>query len=128
MDLSTAAGRSPQSTPLLKRLELYTDQGRPLTRVLQMGGSLTAYIYFNLDEPTSSLDAWLGFNSILGQRVFTAHSVFEPQTMAGVKGSAHKFLSAKSRTSTLIPGDYKLKVALNRSQFRMRLMWRMRRS
>ena len=37
------------------------------------------YIHFELEEPTSSLDACLGFDSLFGQRVFTAHSLFEPQ-------------------------------------------------
>lgn len=116
IDLSTAAGRSHQSTPLLKRLELYTDQGRPLTRGVQMGGSLTAYIYFDLDEPTASLDACLGFNSILGQRVFTAHSVFEPKRGWGERVGPQVFVCEIPHL-TLVPGDYKIKVALNVHNF-----------
>ena len=116
IDLSTAAGRSHQSTRLLKRLELYTDQGRPLTRGVQMGGSLTAYIYFDLDEPTASLDACLGFNSILGQRVFTAHSVFEPKRGWGERVGPQVFVCEIPHL-TLVPGDYKIKVALNVHNF-----------
>src|ERR1700730_12407434 len=116
IDLNTVAGRSHHSTPLLKRLELYTDQGRPLTRGLQMGSSLTAYIYFDLDEPTSSLDACLGFNSILGQRGFTAHSVFEPKRGWGERVGPQVFVCEIPHL-TLVPGDYKIKVALNVHNF-----------
>jgi lipopolysaccharide transport system ATP-binding protein len=112
VDLSRAAGRPPRYAPLLQRLELFTDHGRPLTRVLRMGSTLKAYIYFNLDEPTSSVDAGLGFNNLLGQRVFTAHSVFEPQRSWGERVGPQVFVCEIPRLN-LMPGDYKLKVALN---------------
>jgi lipopolysaccharide transport system ATP-binding protein len=115
-DLSKAAGRPPKFTPLLKRLELYTDQDRPLTRGLRLGSTFKAYIYFDLDEPTSSLDACVGFDSLLGQRVFTAHSVFEPQRGWGERVGPQVFVCEIPRL-TLVPGDYKIKVALNVHNF-----------
>jgi lipopolysaccharide transport system ATP-binding protein len=116
VDLTRAAGRPPRCAPLLKRLELFTDQGRPLVRGLRMGSTLKAYIHFNLEEPTASLDASLGFNNLLGQRVFTAHSVFEPQRSWGERIGRQVFV-CEIPSLTLVPGDYKIKVALNIHNF-----------
>src|SRR6266849_841443 len=83
IDLSNAAGRPARYRPLLQRLELYTDQGRPLKDGLPMGAGLKAYIHFKLEEPTSNFGACLAFDSLFGQRVFTAHSIFEPHSAWG---------------------------------------------
>jgi lipopolysaccharide transport system ATP-binding protein len=112
VDLSKAPGRPKRIAPLLKRLELYTDQDRPVTRGLRMGASLKAYIYFELDKPASNLDAGLGFDSLLGQRVFTAHSVFEPRKPCGERVGPQVFVCEIPRL-TLVPGEYRIKVALN---------------
>ena len=111
IDLSNAA-RPPQCRPLLKRMELSTDQGRPINGGLRMGSTLKAYIHFELEEPTSSLDACLGFDSLLGQRVFTAHSVFEPQKTWGER-VGEQVLVCEIPSLTLVPGEYKIKVGLN---------------
>jgi lipopolysaccharide transport system ATP-binding protein len=110
-DLSSAA-RPPQCTPLLQRLELFTDQGRSLNGGLQMGSALKAYIYFQLEEPTSSLDACLAFDSLFGQRVFTAHSLFEPKKAWGERAGEQVFV-CEIPSLTLVPGEYRIKVALN---------------
>jgi lipopolysaccharide transport system ATP-binding protein len=111
IDLSGAA-RPPQCTPLLQRLELFTDQGRSLNGGLQMGSTLKAHIYFQLEEPTSSLDACLAFDSLFGQRVFTAHSLFEPKKAWGERAGQQVFV-CEIPSLTLVPGEYRIKVALN---------------
>jgi lipopolysaccharide transport system ATP-binding protein len=112
IDLSDAAGRPSGRRPLLKRLELFTDQGRPLSGYLQMGGTLKACIHFQLEEPTSSFSACLGFDSLFGQRIFTAHSRFEPQDAWGERVGEQVFV-CEIPSLTLVPGEYKIKVALN---------------
>jgi hypothetical protein len=97
---------------LLKRLELYTDQGKPLSIGLQMGGTLKAYIYFQLEEPTANFSACLAFDTLLGQRVFTAHSLFEPHNSWGQRVGEQVFI-CEIPSLTLVPGEYKLKVALD---------------
>jgi lipopolysaccharide transport system ATP-binding protein len=111
IDLSDAP-RPPQCTPLLRRLELFTDQGRSLNGSLRMGSSLKAHIYFELEEPTSSLDACLAFDSLFGQRIFTAHSLFEPQKDWGERMGEQVFV-CEIPSLTLVPGEYRIKVALN---------------
>jgi len=111
IDLRNAA-RAPQCRRLLKRLELLTDQGAPLNGGLQMGGVLRAHIQFNLDEPTSSVDACLGFDNLFGQRVFTAHSLFEPQKEWGQRVGEQIFV-CEIPSLTLVPGEYKMRVSLS---------------
>ena len=112
VDLSKAAGRPRRCRPLLKRLELYTDQGKPLNGSLQMGGSLKACIYFQLDKPTSNFGACLGFDTLFGQRVFTAHSLFEPDRAWGERVGEQVFV-CEIPSLQLVPGEYKLKIALD---------------
>ena len=111
IDLSNAA-RPPQYRPLLKRLQFFTDQGRPLNGGLRIGGTLKAHIHFELEEPASGLDACLGFDNLFGQRVFTAHSVFEPQQARGERAGQQVFV-CEIPSLTLVPGEYKIKIGLN---------------
>jgi lipopolysaccharide transport system ATP-binding protein len=110
IDLSNSA-RLPQCRPLLKRLEFCTDQGRSLNGGLRMGSTLKGYIHFELEEPTSSFDACLGFDNLFGQRVFTAHSLFEPQRAWGERVGKQVFV-CEIPSLTLVPGEYKIRVSL----------------
>lgn len=110
IDLSNVP-RPPQCRPLLKRLEFFTDQGRPLNGGLRMGSTLKAYIHFELEEPVSSLDACLGFDNSFGQRIFTAHSLFEPQKVWGERVGEQVFV-CEIPSLTLVPGEYKIRVSL----------------
>jgi lipopolysaccharide transport system ATP-binding protein len=111
IDLSNAA-RPPQCHPLLKRLEFFTNQSTLLNGGLRMGSSLKVYIHFELEEPTSSLDACLGFDNLFGQRVFTAHSLFEPQKGWGERVGRQVFV-CEIPSLTLVPGEYKIRVSLS---------------
>ena len=112
VDLRETAGRPPNCPPLLRRLELFTDKGSPVNGDLRMGSPLKAYIYFELPEPTSSLGACLCFDSLFGQRIFTAHSLFEPQNVWGERHGEQVFV-CEIPSLTLVPGEYKIKVALD---------------
>lgn len=111
VDLSSVP-RPPQLRPLVKRLDLFAEHGRPANGSLRMGGGLTAVIRFELEEPASGLDACLGFDSISGQRIFTAHSVFEPEKDWGERVGEQVFI-CEIPSLTLVPGEYKIKVGLN---------------
>jgi lipopolysaccharide transport system ATP-binding protein len=111
IDLSNFA-RPPQCRPVLKRLEFFTDQGRSLNGGLRMGSTLKGCIHFELEEPTSNLDACLGFDNLFGQRVFTAHSLFEPQKAWGERVGKQVFV-CEIPSLTLVPGEYKIRVSLS---------------
>lgn len=111
-DLSKAANRSPRYRPLLKRLELYAGDGKPINGGLQLGAPLEAHIYFRLERPTFRFDAALGFDNLLGQRIFSAHSIFEPDLRQEERVGEQIFV-CKIPSLTLVPGEYRMKVSLN---------------
>jgi lipopolysaccharide transport system ATP-binding protein len=76
-DLTDAGGRRSKVGKLLKRVELYTEGDRPLAEELRIGDRLRLRIHFELPSPSASFNIGIGFNNLLGQRIFTAHSLFE---------------------------------------------------
>lgn len=111
VDLTEAAGRNKKSRPLLKRLELFSE-GRPLNGQLRMGGPLTAHLHFVLEEPVANIQACLAFDTLFGQRIFTAHSLFEPQNNWGLRAGEQVFV-CEIPSLTLVPGQYKIKLAID---------------
>jgi lipopolysaccharide transport system ATP-binding protein len=113
-DLRNAPGRPSQCRPLLQRLELFTGDGQPLNASLPIGAGLRAHVYFRLEQPTADFDVCLGFDSLLGQRILTAHSVFEPKRTHEPRAGEQVYI-CEIPSLTLTPGQYKLKVGLNLS-------------
>ena len=77
-DLSKCSDRRSNAGELLKRIELYADDDLPVREGIRIGTGLKVKIYFDLPRPTRSFDMGLAFDSMFGQRIFTAHSLFEP--------------------------------------------------
>jgi|GraSoiStandDraft_46_1057282.scaffolds.fasta_scaffold03179_2 lipopolysaccharide transport system ATP-binding protein len=103
--------RSPLGE-LLQRIELYTEGDQPLSGGLPIGGRLQLHVHFNLEKPTASFNVGLGFNNVLGQRVFTAHSLFEPERSHGECVGPQVFV-CDIPSFTLTPGDYLVRVWLD---------------
>ncbi|MFN7140020.1 MAG: ABC transporter ATP-binding protein, partial [Limisphaerales bacterium] len=112
IELLSAPGRSHQFQPQLKKLELFNSKGRPLRGNLAVGESLKAVITVELNEPSSKADVEIGFFTLCGQRVCTAHSAYEP-LLADRRQSRHKIFICEIENLPLIPGEYKMRVALS---------------
>ena len=112
VDLSNATGSLLRSRPLLTRLELFTEGNKPLNNVLKMGAPFKACIYFKLENPTLNFDVTLGFNDMLGQRIFTAHSLFQPELHKEKRVGEQMFV-CEIPSLTLVTGEYKIKVGLD---------------
>jgi lipopolysaccharide transport system ATP-binding protein len=112
IDLSKAAGRNPTYHPILQKLELFTDGNTPLRGTLRVGASMRAHIHFRLEKSTSILNCSLAFDTILGQRVFLAHSSYQPERPQGKWTHEHTFI-CDIPSLTLVPGKYKIQVALD---------------
>lgn len=112
VDLTNAPGRRRHFQPLLKRLELFSGDGAQLNGGLPIGAPLKARIHFQLENPCSSFDACLAFDSLGGQRIFTAHSVFEPRRPHGERVGEQVFV-CEIPSLALVPGEYKIKVGLD---------------
>jgi lipopolysaccharide transport system ATP-binding protein len=112
LDLSDVSDRRSMVGPLLKRMEFYTDQDRPVIEGLQIGARLKIRVHFDLPNPTNSFNVGLGFNNVFGQRIFTAHSQFEPNRAAGERVGPQVFV-CDIPSLTFMPGEYTLRLWLD---------------
>ena len=112
VDLSNAAGRPSRFLPLLQRMEVFTDGDKPVTGSLRLGASLKVHLYFRPENLTSTFEATLAFDNILGQRIFTAEGEFRLNPLQG-KGEGDRMLVCEIPSLTLLPGEYKIKLSLD---------------
>jgi hypothetical protein len=96
---------------LLKRIELYTDDNLPALEGIRIGTGLKVTMFFDLPKPTRSFDMGLAFDNMLGQRVCTAHSLFEPDRPVGEWVGPQVFV-CEMPSFTLMPRMYHLRVWL----------------
>jgi lipopolysaccharide transport system ATP-binding protein len=114
IDLTQGVTRRPeyQERPLLRKLELYTGDEQPLaSRLMPMGAAFQARIAFFLEQPTSNFHVALGFENEHGQRVFTAHTMFDPR-LRYPERAGDQTLICDIPSLPLVPGEYLLKISL----------------
>jgi len=102
-----AAHRHSTVGRLLERIELYTEDDLPVLEGIRIGSNLKLKLYFELPKPTRSFDMGLGFNNAFGQRVFTAHTLFEPSRPSG-ECIGPQVLVCDIPSFTLMPGVYNM--------------------
>ena len=112
VELDGVGDRRSKVAPLLKRLEFLTENEQPLIEGLRIGSRLKVKVHFDLPKATSNFNIGLGFNNVYGQRIFTAHSVFEPIRWENER-SGRQVLSCEIPSFTLTPGEYTVKVWLD---------------
>jgi len=112
VDLGSAPGRSAKYRPLLKQVELYTDNDLPFRGDLRVGEGLRAVIHFQLEEPCSHFDASIAIDTASGQRICTAHSAYEPDRVHEERVGEQAFV-CDIASIPLVPGEYKLGVGLD---------------
>jgi len=112
VDLTEAPGRPAKYRPQLKRLELYTDDDRPLVGELPVGAALKAVITVNLEEPCTSFDASIAFDTVSGQRICTAHSAYEPNRIHE-ECAGEQVFTCVVPVVPLLPGEYRIGVGLD---------------
>lgn len=112
VDLRNAPGRSTKYRPQLRRLELFTHDDQPLTGELPVGAALKAIIKFELEEPCTSFDASIAFDTTSGQRICTAHSAYEPNRLHEERQGEQTFL-CHIPNLPLLPGEYRVGVGLD---------------
>jgi lipopolysaccharide transport system ATP-binding protein len=112
IDLGSSPHRPAKYRPLLQRLELYTEEDRPVQGELPLGAPLKAVIRFTLAEPCTSFDASIAFDTPTGQRVCTAHSAYEPDRVHEEKEGEQVFV-CEIPSLPLVPGEYTVHVSLD---------------
>jgi hypothetical protein len=103
--------RSPQGK-FLQSIELSTDNEQPVLQGIPVGASLKVRVHFSLPHPTAAFNVGLGFNNAFGQRVFTAHTVFDP-SMDHSQIVGAQVAVCEIPSLTLLPGDYVLRAWLD---------------
>jgi homopolymeric O-antigen transport system ATP-binding protein len=111
VDLAVAPRRPALERPLLRTLELFTSGDRPLHGTLAVGAPFEARIHFVLDRPAVGLAVIIRFDNLLGQRILVTNSAFDPD-LASEELSGERTIACEIPSLTLMPGDYKLRVAL----------------
>ena len=109
IDLKSAPRVEPVSPPLLEKIEFYTEGNKPLSVGLPVGDPLRVRVHFHLPRPTHSFNLGLGFDNMFGLRVFTAHSLFEPDRSTEDRVGTHVFV-CNIPSLTLVSGEYTLRV------------------
>jgi homopolymeric O-antigen transport system ATP-binding protein len=112
VDLRDALGRPSRYRPLLKRVEFFDAKGAPLSGSVPMGAELKVRLFFHLEQPTAGVNFGLGFDNLLGQRVFTAHTSFERARNWGAL-NGHQCFECRIPTVTLVPGEYKIRIGMS---------------
>ncbi|GAC1437056.1 MAG: ABC transporter ATP-binding protein [Terriglobales bacterium] len=112
VNLDDARDRRSVVGKLLKQVEFYTEGDQPIVQGLQIGESLKVRVHFELPKPTSSFDIGLGFNNLYGQRVFTAHTRFEPNRWDD-EHVGMQTLVCEIPSLTFTPGEYILRIWLD---------------
>jgi lipopolysaccharide transport system ATP-binding protein len=112
VDLTTVARRQVDYRPLLRQMELFTANRQPVIRGLRIGAPLTVHVRFNLESPTESFNVGLGFDNLMGTRIFTAHSLFQPKLGNGARVGEQTMI-CEIPSLTLVPGEYRIRVTLD---------------
>ncbi len=111
-DFETAIHRHSNVGRLLKRVELYNEDDMPVLEGIRLGSGLKLKVFFDLPKPARSFDMGLGFNTAFGQRVFTAHTLFEPSRPSGEWVGPQTFV-CDIPSFTLMPGVYNMFIWLD---------------
>ena len=111
VDLAEAPSRKPGSPASLRRLELFTADGAPLDGGLGVGAPFEARVGLVLERPTVGIELVIRFDTMLGQRILVANSAFDPAFGCDERSGAQT-VTCWIPSLTLMPGDYRLRVAL----------------
>jgi homopolymeric O-antigen transport system ATP-binding protein len=112
IDLGSSPGRPARYRPQLKKLELFDGDDQPLRGNLPVGGSMKALIYVELENPSPKVDAELGFYTLSGERICTAHSAYEP-CRKHTRRVGEQIFVCEIPDLPLLPGEYKINVGLD---------------
>ncbi len=108
IDLHQARRRRGLS-PVLQRIEFYTRGNAPVCGTLPMGDALQIRVHFFLEKPREKIQVGIGFDSMFGQRIFTAHTSFEPGLSYESKVGPQTYM-CHIPSLTLVPGEYTIRV------------------
>jgi lipopolysaccharide transport system ATP-binding protein len=111
VDLARARTRKPESPGLLRKLELFTEAGKPLSGSLPVGAPFEARVGLVLERSAAGFEVVIRFDNLFGQRILTTNSAFDP-AFAQDGRVGERTVVCEIPSLTLMPGEYRLRVAL----------------
>jgi homopolymeric O-antigen transport system ATP-binding protein len=108
LDISKAP-RAAGFQRALERIEFYSKDNTPMCGTLPMGEPLQVRVHFVLDQPRDGIEVGLGFDNMFGQRIFTAHTSFEPTRLPQEHMGPQTYVCSIPNF-TLVPGEYTVRV------------------
>lgn len=110
-DLWSARGRRSKFQPWLRKLEVFTGDGKPLDGELPIGAPLRLRVTFDLHQATAKFDPRVNFLDLYGQVIFAARCSYEPQCDWGERNGRQTMI-CEIPTLPLTPGEYRIDAAL----------------
>jgi len=104
-------GRPAIYKPLLQSLEFFDGDGNPLCGGIRIGAPLKVALRFAIERALPDVDACVGFETLTGQRVFTAHTWFDSKR-APTACVGERIYVCEIPSLTLVAGVYKILIAL----------------
>jgi len=111
IDLWNSSRRPPQYQRWLRKLEVFSGDGRPFTGELAIGTPIRARVEFQLREPTANFDVRVNFVDLYGQMIFAARSSYEPNRNWGPRSGVQEFI-CEIPDLPLTQGEYRIEVGL----------------
>jgi lipopolysaccharide transport system ATP-binding protein len=112
IDLSAAPTRKEKYSPIMQKVEVFTDDGQPAPRAVQVGARLTLKIHLKLPHIVPNFMFGVGFNSMFGQRVLTLNTTFDPN-LSYEPLSGETVVVCEVPSLTLVPGEYLMFLFIN---------------
>jgi lipopolysaccharide transport system ATP-binding protein len=112
IDLVNAPGRRPAYKQMLTRIELFTEGGKRISGLLNMGGRLNMNISFKTAEAVPTIDLTLVFRNHIGQAILEISSLYQHDRPVVYAAGDHTFCCSVP-SMTLMPGDYRVSVYID---------------
>ena len=111
IDLWNSSRRLPQYEPWLRKLEVFSGDGKPLAGEMAIGAPIQVHVEFQLREPTVNFDVRVNFTDLYGQVIFAARSSYEPKQNWGRRSGVQEFV-CEIPELPLTSGEYHIETAL----------------
>jgi lipopolysaccharide transport system ATP-binding protein len=111
IDLWNSPRRLPQYEPWLRKLEVFSGNGKPFAGELAIGESIRVHVEFQLREPIVNFDVRVNITDLYGQMVFAARSSYEPKRDWVPRSGVQEFV-CEIPELPLIPGEYRIETGL----------------
>lgn len=111
IDLWNSPRRLPQYEPWLRKLQVFSGDGKPFAGELAIGEAIRVDVEFHLREPIVNFDVRVNFTDLYGQVIFAARSTYEPKRDWGPRSGSQEVV-CEIPTLPLTPGEYRIEVAL----------------